>query len=63
VWLDIRKELTRFVTVKPEGEATVIMRVKYKKVPRYVAFVAFSSMSRRSVSLVFILKNICHRGK
>jgi hypothetical protein len=33
VWLDIRKELTRFVSITPEGEAPVIMRVKYEKVP------------------------------
>jgi hypothetical protein len=37
VWLDVRKELTRFVTIKPEGEPAVIMRVKYEKVPRYCA--------------------------
>ncbi|KAM0874799.1 hypothetical protein ACQ4PT_037197 [Festuca glaucescens] len=35
VWLDVRKELTRFVTIKPEGETLVIMRVKYEKIPRY----------------------------
>jgi hypothetical protein len=35
VWLDVRKELRRFVTIKPEGEAIVVMRVKYKKNPRY----------------------------
>jgi hypothetical protein len=29
VRLDVRKELTRFVTIKPEGEPLVIMRVKY----------------------------------
>jgi hypothetical protein len=35
VWLDVRKEMTRFVTIKPEGEKPVVMRVKYEKVPRY----------------------------
>jgi hypothetical protein len=35
LWLDVRKSLTRFVSIKPEGEAPVIMRVKYEKVPRY----------------------------
>jgi hypothetical protein len=35
VWLDVRKELRHFVTIKPEGEATVVMRVKYEKIPRY----------------------------
>jgi hypothetical protein len=37
VWLDVRKELTRFVTIRPEGEAPVVMRVKYEKVPRFCA--------------------------
>jgi hypothetical protein len=37
VWLDVRKELTRFVSIKPEGQSPVIMRVKYEKVPRYCA--------------------------
>jgi hypothetical protein len=35
VWLDVRKELTRFVVIRPEGEDPVIMRVKYEKVPRF----------------------------
>ncbi|KAK1695441.1 hypothetical protein QYE76_012138 [Lolium multiflorum] len=35
VWLDTRKSLTRFVSLKPEGEAQVIMRVKYEKIPRF----------------------------
>jgi hypothetical protein len=35
VWFDVRKSLTRFVIIKPEEEALVIMRVKYEKVPRY----------------------------
>ena len=29
VWLDVRKSLTRFVSLKPEGGEQVIMRVKY----------------------------------
>jgi hypothetical protein len=37
VWLDVRKRLTRFVSFKPEGEATVIMRVKFEKIPRFCA--------------------------
>ena len=41
VWLDVRKELTRFVTIKPEGEAHVVMRVKYEKVPRFSALCGF----------------------
>ncbi|KAM0892438.1 hypothetical protein ACQ4PT_025747 [Festuca glaucescens] len=35
VWLDVRKELTRFVTIRPEGSSPVVMRVKYEKIPRY----------------------------
>jgi hypothetical protein len=35
VWLDVRKRLTAFVSFDPEGEAKVIMRVRYEKIPRY----------------------------
>jgi hypothetical protein len=31
----MRKELTHFFTINMEGEATVVMQVKYEKVPRY----------------------------
>ncbi|KAK1619778.1 hypothetical protein QYE76_025295 [Lolium multiflorum] len=37
VWLDVRRELTRFVTIKPEGADVVVMRVKYEKIPRFCA--------------------------
>jgi hypothetical protein len=37
VWLDVRKELHRFVVITPEGEAPVVMRVKYEKIPRFCA--------------------------
>jgi hypothetical protein len=37
VWLDVRRELTRFVTIKPEGAEVVVMRVKYEKIPRFCA--------------------------
>jgi hypothetical protein len=32
VWLDMRKEIRRFITIKPEGEAPVIMREKYEMI-------------------------------
>ncbi|KAK1697430.1 hypothetical protein QYE76_014127 [Lolium multiflorum] len=35
VWLDVRKELRRFVAITPEGELPVVMRVKYEKIPRF----------------------------
>jgi hypothetical protein len=35
VWLDVRRCLTRFVSLKPEGGAPIIMRVKYEKIPRF----------------------------
>ncbi|KAK1683807.1 hypothetical protein QYE76_044655 [Lolium multiflorum] len=35
IWLDIRKKLTTFISFDPEGEAKVIMRVRYEKIPRY----------------------------
>jgi hypothetical protein len=35
VWLDERKELTRFVPITPVGEAPLVMHVKYEKIPRY----------------------------
>ncbi|KAK1697376.1 hypothetical protein QYE76_014073 [Lolium multiflorum] len=41
VWIDSRKCLTRFVTIRPEGEAPVIMQVKYEKVPRFCAMCGF----------------------
>jgi hypothetical protein len=41
VWLDVRKELTRFVAINPEGQAPVVMPVKYEKVPRYCAVCGF----------------------
>jgi hypothetical protein len=37
VWLDVRRSLTRFVSFKPEGDAPVVMRVKYEKIPRFCA--------------------------
>ena len=37
VCLDVRKALTHFISIKPEGAALVITQVKYKKVPRYCA--------------------------
>jgi hypothetical protein len=37
VWLDVRKELRHVVTIKPKGEATVVMRVKYAKIHHYCA--------------------------
>ncbi|KAK1698726.1 hypothetical protein QYE76_015423 [Lolium multiflorum] len=37
VWLDVRKELRRFVAITPEGGKPVVMRVKFEKVPRYCA--------------------------
>jgi hypothetical protein len=41
VWIDSRKCLTRFVTIRPEGEAPVVMQVKYEKVPRFCAMCGF----------------------
>ncbi|KAK1627625.1 hypothetical protein QYE76_001940 [Lolium multiflorum] len=41
VWLDVRKALTRFVTIRPEGESPVFMRVKYEKIPKYCAICGF----------------------
>jgi hypothetical protein len=41
VWLDVRKELTRFVTIQPEGHPPVVMRVKYEKIPRFCAACGF----------------------
>jgi hypothetical protein len=41
VWLDVRKELTRFVTITPEGEAPLVMRVKYEKIPRFCSICGF----------------------
>ncbi|KAM0890519.1 hypothetical protein ACQ4PT_027005 [Festuca glaucescens] len=35
IWLDVRRSLTRFTSIKPEGEVPVIMRVKYEKIPRF----------------------------
>jgi hypothetical protein len=35
VWLDVRKPIPRFVSIKPEGEAPIVKRVKYEKIPRY----------------------------
>jgi hypothetical protein len=35
VWLDVMKELRRFVAITPKGEKPVVMRVKFEKVPRY----------------------------
>jgi hypothetical protein len=32
VWLNVRKELTRFVSITPEGQSPVVMRVKYEKI-------------------------------
>jgi hypothetical protein len=40
-WLDVRKELTRFVTINPECLPTLVMRVKYEKVPRFCAVCGF----------------------
>jgi hypothetical protein len=37
VWLDVRKELRRFVAITPEGEAPIVMQVKYEKIPRFCA--------------------------
>jgi hypothetical protein len=37
LWLDVRKKLTCFVSFKPEGEAVVVMRVKFEKIPRFCA--------------------------
>jgi hypothetical protein len=55
VWLDVRKELTCFVTIRPEGEAPMVMRVKYEKVPRFCAVCGPSDMYRRSVGLGYTL--------
>jgi hypothetical protein len=41
VWLDVRKELTRFVTITPEGEAPLVMRVKYEKIPHFCSICGF----------------------
>jgi hypothetical protein len=49
VWLDVRKSLTRFVSIKPEGEPPVIMRVKYEKVPRYYAVCGFIGHEERGM--------------
>jgi hypothetical protein len=41
VWLDVRKELTRFVSIQPEGQPPVVMRVKFEKIPRFCAVCGF----------------------
>jgi hypothetical protein len=37
VWLDVRKDLIGFVSINPEELETIIMRVKYEKIPRFYA--------------------------
>ncbi|KAK1679896.1 hypothetical protein QYE76_040744 [Lolium multiflorum] len=37
LWLDVRRKLTCFVSFKPEGEAVVVMRIKFEKIPRFRA--------------------------
>ena len=38
VRLEASKPLVRFVTVSPEGQASILIQVKYEKIPRFCAF-------------------------
>jgi hypothetical protein len=59
VWLDVRKELTRFVSITPEGQQPVVMWVKFEKIPHFCAVCGFLGHTHmRNVALVSILQGL-----
>jgi hypothetical protein len=60
VWPDVRKELTRFVTINSEGLPTVVMRVKFEKVPQFCAIYGLiGHVQEECGSVVHLPRKVC----